>query len=78
MMDALMTLAAKDTVSRVKMAAEVEQMGVGAPWENALLFWVNRVRRAENPEEHQLMAHNHSEFVLASVFILTRSRHVRR
>lgn len=44
MIDALMTLGAKETVSRVKMAVEAEQMGVGAPWENALLFWVNRVR----------------------------------
>lgn len=48
MIDALMTLAAKETVGRVKMAAEAEQMGVGAPWENALLFWVNRVR----PQNH--------------------------
>lgn len=44
-MDALMTLAARDSVGQVKMAAEAEQMGAGAPWENALLFWVNRVRR---------------------------------
>lgn len=43
MIDALMTLAAKEMVGRVKIAAEAEQMGVGAPWENALLFWVNRV-----------------------------------
>lgn len=39
-----MTLGAKETVGRVKMAVEVEQIGAGAPWENALLFWVNRVR----------------------------------
>lgn len=44
MMDALMTLAAGHTLSQVKMAAEAEQTGAGAPWENALLFWVNRVR----------------------------------
>lgn len=44
LIDALMSLAAKETVGRVKMAVEAEQMGVGAPWENALLFWVNRVR----------------------------------
>ncbi|TNN22997.1 hypothetical protein EYF80_066887 [Liparis tanakae] len=25
------------------MAAQAEQAGAGAPWENALLFWVNRV-----------------------------------
>lgn len=43
--DALMSLAARETVEQVKMAVEAEQMGVGAPWENALLFWVNRVRR---------------------------------
>lgn len=42
-MDALMTLAAKEVVGQVKMAAEAEQIGAGAPWENALLFWVNRV-----------------------------------
>ncbi|KAL7405159.1 hypothetical protein ABVT39_024666 [Epinephelus coioides] len=45
LIDALMTLVAKDTVGRVKMAAEAEQMGVGAPWENALLFWVNRLNQ---------------------------------
>lgn len=39
-----MSLAAKETLGQVKMAAEAEQMGVGSPWENALLFWVNRVR----------------------------------
>lgn len=44
LIDALMTLVAKEAVGRVKMAVEAEQMGVGAPWENALLFWVNRVR----------------------------------
>lgn len=44
MMDSLMTLAASEAVGHVKMAVEVEQMGVGAPWENSLLFWVNRVR----------------------------------
>lgn len=44
MMDSLMTLAASEAVDHVKMAAEAEQMGVGAPWENSLLFWVNRVR----------------------------------
>lgn len=44
LIDSLMSLAAKETVGRVKMAAEAEQMGVGSPWENALLFWVNRVR----------------------------------
>lgn len=42
-MDALMTLAATEIVGQVKMAAEAEQIGAGAPWENALLFWVNRV-----------------------------------
>lgn len=45
MIDALMTLAAKEIVDQVKMAAEAEQIGAGAPWENALLFWVNRVGR---------------------------------
>ncbi|KAG8014596.1 Calmodulin-regulated spectrin-associated protein 3 [Nibea albiflora] len=45
LIDALMTLAAKETVGRVNMAAEAEQMGVGSPWENALLFWVNRLNQ---------------------------------
>ncbi|XP_056890710.1 calmodulin-regulated spectrin-associated protein 3-like isoform X2 [Takifugu flavidus] len=45
MIDALMTLAAKEIVDQVKMAAEAEQIGAGAPWENALLFWVNRLNQ---------------------------------
>ncbi|XP_019131969.1 calmodulin-regulated spectrin-associated protein 3 isoform X2 [Larimichthys crocea] len=45
LIDSLMTLAAKETVGRVNMAVEAEQMGVGAPWENALLFWVNRLNQ---------------------------------
>lgn len=44
LIDALMSLAAKESVGRVKMAVEAEQVGTGPPWENALLFWVNRVR----------------------------------
>ncbi|KAI3353438.1 hypothetical protein L3Q82_019962, partial [Scortum barcoo] len=55
LIDALMTLAAKETVGRVKMAAEAEQMGVSAPWENALLFWVNRLNQKlrESTEEEE-------------------------
>ncbi|XP_053184018.1 calmodulin-regulated spectrin-associated protein 3-like [Scomber japonicus] len=55
LIDALMSLAAKETVGRVKMAAEAEQMGVGAPWENALLFWVNRLNQTlrESTEEEE-------------------------
>ncbi|XP_056136188.1 calmodulin-regulated spectrin-associated protein 3 [Lampris incognitus] len=45
LIDALMSLAAQETVGRVKMALEAEQMGAGAPWENALLFWVNRLNQ---------------------------------
>lgn len=45
LIDALMALTARETVGRVKMAAEAEQMGAGAPWENALLFWVNRLNQ---------------------------------
>ncbi|XP_034715672.1 calmodulin-regulated spectrin-associated protein 3-like isoform X2 [Etheostoma cragini] len=45
LIDSLMTLVAKEAVGRVKMAVEAEQMGVGAPWENALLFWVNRLNQ---------------------------------
>ncbi|XP_047435008.1 calmodulin-regulated spectrin-associated protein 3-like isoform X2 [Mugil cephalus] len=53
LIDSLMSLAAKETVGRVKMAAEAEQMGVGDPWENALLFWVNRLNQKlrESTEE---------------------------
>ncbi|XP_040892773.1 calmodulin-regulated spectrin-associated protein 3-like [Toxotes jaculatrix] len=55
LIDALMSLAAKETVGRVKMAVEAEQMGVGAPWENALLFWVNRLNQKlrESTEEEE-------------------------
>ena len=65
--DALMTLAAKEAVGRVKMAVEAEQMGVGAPWENALLFWVNRVR----PENHG----NHADVTLDSCLIKGQVHH---
>lgn len=44
LIDSLMSLSARETTGQVKMAAEAEQIGVGAPWENALLFWVNKVR----------------------------------
>ncbi|XP_038568763.1 calmodulin-regulated spectrin-associated protein 3-like isoform X1 [Micropterus salmoides] len=56
LIDSLMTLAAKEAVGRVKMAPEAEQMGVGAPWENALLFWVNRLNQKlrESTEEEEL------------------------
>ncbi|XP_026159369.1 calmodulin-regulated spectrin-associated protein 3-like isoform X2 [Mastacembelus armatus] len=55
LIDALMSLAAKEMVGQVKMAVEAEQMGVGAPWENALLFWVNRLNQKlrENTEEEE-------------------------
>ncbi|KAM7419706.1 hypothetical protein PAMA_016679 [Pampus argenteus] len=54
LIDALMSLAAKETVGRVKMAVEAEQMGVGAPWENALLFWVNRIRYRKDKVQSKL------------------------
>ncbi|XP_077936085.1 calmodulin-regulated spectrin-associated protein 3-like isoform X3 [Gasterosteus aculeatus] len=55
LIDALMTLVARDVVGSVKMAAEAEQMGAGAPWENALLFWVNRLNHKlrETTEEEE-------------------------
>ncbi|XP_054460437.1 calmodulin-regulated spectrin-associated protein 3-like [Anoplopoma fimbria] len=55
LIDALMMLAAREAVGRVKMAVEAEQMGVGAPWENALLFWVNRLNQKlrETTEEEE-------------------------
>ncbi|XP_047190025.1 calmodulin-regulated spectrin-associated protein 3-like isoform X3 [Scophthalmus maximus] len=55
LIDALMSVAAEETVGRVTMAAEAEQMGVGAPWENALLFWVNRLNQKlrESTEEEE-------------------------
>ncbi|XP_061627866.1 calmodulin-regulated spectrin-associated protein 3-like isoform X2 [Phyllopteryx taeniolatus] len=56
LMDSLMSLAAREIVDRVKMAAEAEQMGVGSPWENALLFWVNRLNQKlrESTEEDEM------------------------
>ncbi|KAL3996819.1 cell division control protein 42 [Sarotherodon galilaeus] len=55
LIDSLMSLAAKETVGQVKMAVEAEQMGVGAPWENGLLFWVNRLNQKlrETTEEEE-------------------------
>ncbi|KAM4751266.1 calmodulin-regulated spectrin-associated protein 3-like isoform 2-T2 [Anableps anableps] len=56
LIDSLMSLSAKETIGQVKMAAEAEQVGVGAPWENALLFWVNRLNQKlrESTEEEEL------------------------
>ncbi|XP_019717312.1 calmodulin-regulated spectrin-associated protein 3-like isoform X4 [Hippocampus comes] len=55
LMDSMMSLASREIVHRVKIAAEAEQMGVGAPWENALLFWVNRLNQKlrESTEEEE-------------------------
>ncbi|XP_061736393.1 calmodulin-regulated spectrin-associated protein 3-like isoform X2 [Nerophis ophidion] len=55
MIDSLMSLAAREVVGRVNMAEEAAQMGVGAPWENALLFWVNRLNQKlrESTEEEE-------------------------
>ncbi|XP_030636188.1 calmodulin-regulated spectrin-associated protein 3 [Chanos chanos] len=50
--DAMMSLAAMDTVGAVKMAKEAGQLGGGSSWENCLLFWVNKVNQKmrENTE----------------------------
>uniref|UniRef100_A0A1A7WBD7 Calmodulin regulated spectrin-associated protein family, member 3 n=1 Tax=Iconisemion striatum TaxID=60296 RepID=A0A1A7WBD7_9TELE len=55
LIDSLMSLAAKESVGQVKMAEEAEQIGVGSPWENALLFWVNRLNQTlrESTEEEE-------------------------
>ncbi|XP_065811780.1 calmodulin-regulated spectrin-associated protein 3-like isoform X3 [Labrus bergylta] len=55
LIESLITLAAKEAVGQVRMAPEAEQMGVGAPWENALLFWVNRLNQKlrESTEEEE-------------------------
>ncbi|XP_049577679.1 calmodulin-regulated spectrin-associated protein 3-like isoform X1 [Syngnathus scovelli] len=55
LMDSMISLAAREIVDRVKMPAGAEQMGVGAPWENALLFWVNRLNQKlkESTEEEE-------------------------
>ncbi|KAM9792136.1 calmodulin-regulated spectrin-associated protein 3-like [Neosynchiropus ocellatus] len=55
LIDAMMALAAQEVIGRVKIAAEAEQMGVGAPWENALLFWVNRLNQTlrESTEDEE-------------------------
>ncbi|XP_034392957.1 calmodulin-regulated spectrin-associated protein 3-like [Cyclopterus lumpus] len=55
LMDSMMALAAREAVGRVKMAVQAEQTGAGAPWENALLFWVNRLNQTlrETTEEEE-------------------------
>ncbi|XP_077379474.1 calmodulin-regulated spectrin-associated protein 3-like isoform X9 [Festucalex cinctus] len=55
LIDSLMSLAAREIVDKVKMAAEAAHMGVGAPWENALLFWVNSLNQKlrESTEEEE-------------------------
>ncbi|KAJ8384654.1 hypothetical protein AAFF_G00199860 [Aldrovandia affinis] len=44
-MDALMSAVAMETVSAVKMPGGVEQLGDGAGWENALLYWISRLNQ---------------------------------
>ncbi|XP_029011245.1 calmodulin-regulated spectrin-associated protein 3-like isoform X1 [Betta splendens] len=64
LIDALMSLAARESVGRVTMAAEAEQIGAGAPWENALLFWVNRLNqklRETTEDEEPAKPHTCSE-----------------
>ncbi|ROL54848.1 Calmodulin-regulated spectrin-associated protein 3 [Anabarilius grahami] len=41
--DSLMSLSTMETVGRVKMSKETDQFGPGKSWENALLFWINKV-----------------------------------
>ncbi|XP_037328567.2 calmodulin-regulated spectrin-associated protein 3-like isoform X1 [Pungitius pungitius] len=55
LIDTLMALVAREAVGSVKMAKEAEQMGAGAPWENALLFWVNKLNHKlrETTEEEE-------------------------
>ncbi|KAM8878935.1 calmodulin-regulated spectrin-associated protein 3-like isoform 3-T3 [Spinachia spinachia] len=55
LIDTLMALVAREAVGSVKMAPEAEQMGAGAPWENALLFWVNKLNHKlrETTEEEE-------------------------
>ncbi|KAG9343669.1 hypothetical protein JZ751_013047, partial [Albula glossodonta] len=43
MIDTLMAVGAMEMVSAVKIPSGAEQLGSGAGWENALLYWVNRV-----------------------------------
>ncbi|KAJ8389086.1 hypothetical protein AAFF_G00122920 [Aldrovandia affinis] len=43
--DALMSVGAMETVSAAKIPSGAEQLGGGAGWENALLYWVNRVNQ---------------------------------
>ncbi|XP_067296588.1 calmodulin-regulated spectrin-associated protein 3 isoform X2 [Pseudorasbora parva] len=53
--DSLMSLSTMETVGRVKMTKETDQFGAGRSWENALLFWINKVnqklRENSNVEE---------------------------
>ncbi|XP_060716734.1 calmodulin-regulated spectrin-associated protein 3 isoform X2 [Tachysurus vachellii] len=45
LIDSLMSLAAMETVSVVKMAKEAEQFGDGTSCENSLLFWINKLNQ---------------------------------
>ncbi|XP_051759982.1 calmodulin-regulated spectrin-associated protein 3 isoform X1 [Ctenopharyngodon idella] len=54
--DSLMSLSTMETVGRVKMSKETDQFGPGRSWENALLFWINKVnqklRESANVEDN--------------------------
>ncbi|XP_055060004.2 calmodulin-regulated spectrin-associated protein 3 isoform X2 [Misgurnus anguillicaudatus] len=43
--DSLMSLCAMETVGRIKMTKDIDQFGSNTSWENALLFWINKVNQ---------------------------------
>ncbi|KAJ8345608.1 hypothetical protein SKAU_G00298010 [Synaphobranchus kaupii] len=43
--DSLMAVGAMETVSTVKIPSRAEQLGSQSGWENALLYWINRVNQ---------------------------------
>ncbi|KAL4659172.1 calmodulin-regulated spectrin-associated protein 3-like isoform X1 [Arapaima gigas] len=43
--DSLMAVSAMETVSEAKLLSGPEQLGAGASWEKALLYWVNRLNQ---------------------------------
>lgn len=46
--DALMTVGAMETVTAVKTCGSTELLGGASSWKDALLHWVNMVRKRSN------------------------------
>lgn len=66
MIDALMAVGAMETMTAVKTCGSAELLGGASSWEDALLHWVNVVRR-ESQRETMLVLSRHLYCILSDI-----------